>query len=287
MEWNNTGIATAIQKAKSLNALFVVVIHGGDENSNLFLDLMNDPEVTSLLSQDHCVALKLEHESEGYKQFNDLYPVILVPSVYFIDSSNGVDVEVTGGLQMTKDRLVQSIKKALAAAKVIPAESAANVENVLSPRAVRVEEARDVIRQTWDTMKENMENTDSKTSNTDDQETPSSSNVNVGTLSLEERVSRAKQLLASRREKEQEEIEEKDKSSEKERRDMGKKMQEFKKTQEEKDALKAAEERRKDREETKLARKRVKAQIEQDRLEKQAKFEIQKQQDMKERKQKT
>jgi len=137
-----------------------------------------------------------------------------------------------------------SIKKALAAAKVIPAESAANVENVLSPRAVRVEEARDVIRQTWDTMRGNVENTDSKTSNTDDQETLSSSTVNVATLSLEERVSRAKQLLASRREKEQEEIEEKNKNSEKERRDMGKKMQEFKRTQEEKDALKAAEERK-------------------------------------------
>ena len=63
-------------------------------------------------------------------------------------------------------------------------------------------------------------------------------------------------------------------------------MQDFKRTQEEKDALKAAEERKKDREETKLARERVKAQIEQDRLEKQAKFDLQKQQDLEERKQK-
>merc|ERR1739846_218175 len=52
----------------------------------------------------------------------------------------------------------------------------------------------------------------------------------------------------------------------------------------EKDAQKAAEERRKDREETKLARERVKAQIEQDRLEKQAKFDVQKQQEFEEKK---
>ena len=76
MEWNNSGIGPAIQKAKSLKALFVVVIHGDDENSNIFLDLMNDPAVTSLLSQDQCVALKIKHESDSYKQFNALYPVI-------------------------------------------------------------------------------------------------------------------------------------------------------------------------------------------------------------------
>jgi hypothetical protein len=286
MEWNNSGIGPAIQKAKSLKALFVVVIHGDDENSNLFLDLMNDTEVTSLLSPDNCVALKLKHESEGYKQFNDLYPVILVPSVYFIDSSNGVDVEVTGGLQVTKDRLIQSIKKAFASAKIVPAESAPNAENVLSPRAVRVEQARDVIKQTWDTIKESAENKNSSTSNADDQENPSSSNANLGTISLEERVSRAKELLAARRGTEQKEIEDKEKNSEKERRDMGKKVHEIKKTQEEKDALEAAKERKKDREETKLARERVKAQIEQDRLEKQAKFDVKKQQDQAERKQK-
>ena len=56
MEWNNSGIGIAIQTAKSLKALFVVVIHGeeDDENSKQFLDLMNDTEITSLLTKDNC-----------------------------------------------------------------------------------------------------------------------------------------------------------------------------------------------------------------------------------------
>ena len=152
MEWNSSGIGVAIQKAKSLKALFVVVIHGedDDDNSRKFLDLMNDDEVTSQLTKDNCVALKLKYESEACKQFSALYPVILVPSVYFIDSSNGVDVEVTGGQKMTKERLLESIKKALAVANIKPSDASVNADSVLSPRGARVEQAREVIRQTWE-----------------------------------------------------------------------------------------------------------------------------------------
>ena len=287
MEWNNSGIGVAIQKAKSLKALFVVVIHGedDDDNSRKFLDLMNDDEVTSQLTKDNCVALKLKYESEACKQFSALYPVILVPSVYFIDSSNGVDVEVTGGQKMTKERLLESIKKALAVANIKPSDASVNADSVLSPRGARVEQAREVIRQTWEA--ENKEKVDKANEEKDESQKDSVETAPAsGTLSLEERVARAKELLAARREKEQVELEDKEKNAEKERREMGKQMQEFKKTQEEKEALKAAEERKKDREETKLARERVKAQIEQDRLEKQAKFDIQKQQDLEEKKRK-
>ena len=287
MEWNNSGIGIAIQTAKSLKALFVVVIHGeeDDENSKQFLDLMNDTEITSLLTKDNCVALKLKYETESCKQFSALYPVVLVPSIYFIDSSNGVDVEVTGGHKMTKERLIESIKKALAVANVKPPEAAVNPESVLSPRAVRVEQAREVIRQIGDT--ESNENADQANGQKAEvQKESAETNQPASTLSLEERVARAKELLAARREKEQVELEDKEKNSEKERREMGKQMQEFKRTQEEKDALKAAEERKKDREETKLARERVKAQIEQDRLEKQAKFDLEKQEALEEKKKK-
>ena len=38
--------------------------------------------------------------------------MVLVPSIYFIDSTTGVDLEVTGG-EVTKDKLVESIEKAI------------------------------------------------------------------------------------------------------------------------------------------------------------------------------
>ena len=285
MEWNDSGIGPAIQQAKSMKVLFIVVIHGeeNDENSNNFMDLMDDSSVAGLLTKDTCVAIKLKHESEGCKQFNALYPVVLIPSIYFIDSSNGIDVEVTGGAQITKERLLQSIHKAMAAAKITPQGAISNPDSVLSPRGVRVEQAREVIRQTWEAKKGDNSETEEPNSKTVEGN-ESTGTASTTSLSLEERVARAKELLASKREKELDETNDKEKNTEKERRELGKQMQNFKRTQEEKDAQKAAEERRKDREETKLARERVKAQIEQDRLEKQAKFDVQKHQELEEKK---
>ena len=38
--------------------------------------------------------------------------MLLVPSVFFIDSSTGVDLEITGGV-LTKDSLLASVTKAV------------------------------------------------------------------------------------------------------------------------------------------------------------------------------
>ena len=43
----------------------------------------------------------------------------MIPSIYFIDSTSGVDIEVTGG-QITKEKLVESIEKANEKMKVGP-----------------------------------------------------------------------------------------------------------------------------------------------------------------------
>jgi hypothetical protein len=51
-------------------------------------------------------------------QFSQLYPVVLVPSIYFIDARSGVDIEVTGG-PITKEQLVGSIDKAEQQMKVL------------------------------------------------------------------------------------------------------------------------------------------------------------------------
>ena len=288
MEWNQSGIGPAIQAAKRSKLLFVVVIHGedDDEDSKHFLTLLDDQSVTSLLNPDTCVALKIKNESESCKQFSALYPVVLVPSIYFIDSSNGVDVEVTGGGQITMERLLGSINKALGVVKVIPPASVANSDDILSPRASRVEQARQVIREATVGVAEPdvQEATNEKSDvNSVDKQSVPNEEAGSSSLSLEERVARAKELLAARREQKDVETESQSKNAEVERRQLGRHLQDFKRNQEEIEAKKAAEERKKDREETKLARERVKAQIEQDRLEKQAKFDVQKQQELDER----
>merc|ERR1711894_455522 len=99
------------------------------------------------------------------------------------------------------ERLLQSINKALAVAKISPTEPNVNPDSVLSPRGVRVEQAREVIRQTWEAKKEdNSETEESNPKNVERNE--SAGTASTSSLSLEERVARAKELLASKREKE-------------------------------------------------------------------------------------
>ena len=99
MEWNDSGIELAIQKAKSMKVLLIVVIYkdDNDENSNNLMDLMEDYSATALLNKDTCVAIKLKHDGEDCKRFHSRYFVDMVPSIYFIDSHNRMAVEVAGG----------------------------------------------------------------------------------------------------------------------------------------------------------------------------------------------
>ena len=69
-------------------------------------------------------------------QFSAIYPVILVPSIYFIDSQSGVNIETTGGV-VTKEKLMESLNKA---------KNSKNATSITSPRNERVEQARQVIQ---------------------------------------------------------------------------------------------------------------------------------------------
>ena len=77
-------------------------------------------------------------------------------------------------------------------------------------------------------------------------------------LSLEERVERAKRLLADKQAQKVKEEQEKSKNAETERREMGKNIQAMKKKQEDDEIRKAAEERQKEKEEQRLALIKIK-----------------------------
>merc|ERR1719422_1913814 len=77
--------------------------------------------VLGLLSSMVCI--EVSAGSTTCAQFSAIYPVMVVPSVYFIDSTTGVDLEITGGL-VTKDSLLASVaraRKKLAEPKSSPA----------------------------------------------------------------------------------------------------------------------------------------------------------------------
>jgi len=234
MEWFNGGVSEAIAAAKSKSAVFVVVVLGaeGDEASQDLSDLLADPEIIGQLSSMVCI--KVENGSTTCKQFAAIYPVILIPSIYFIDSTTGLDLEVTGG-KLTKEMLLSSLRK------------------VSGPRATKAVSEQ---------------GSGAGPSSSVEVEAVAGSSSN-----LQDRVEKAKMMVEQRRQEKESAAAEKEKSSETERRELGKAMLEMKRNKEEKELRDAAMQRRKDKEEEKVALEKVRAQMEQDKLDKKRKYD--------------
>jgi len=211
------------------------------------------------------VCISVENGTNTCLQFSSIYPVILVPSVYFIDSSTGVDLEITGGI-VTKESLLGSINKALD--KVGEAVDIAQAAPVVAAAPASITETSASMIESSNSTKEAAE--ESKV------EAVSSNSSVEQPKPLEERVERAKLLMAQRQAEREAQEKEKEKDKEKERREVGKALLERKRMQEEQDLKEAALARRKDKDEEKKAKEAVKAAIEQDRLDRKMKYDAEK-----------
>jgi len=259
MEWFNGGVGEAIAAAKAKKAIFVVVVKGkSDEDPTKELDkILEDSEVVAALNNMVCISV--ENGTNTCLQFSSIYPVILVPSVYFIDSNTGVDLEITGGI-VTKETLMSSINKALSkVGEAIDTVQATPVVSEVQPSGTEE--------------KSEAKHTENSTSEVVQNEAANSSRTEVP---LEDRVARAKELMAQRQAEREAQEKEKEKDKEKERREVGKALLERKRMQEERDLKEAALARRKDKEEEKKAKEAVKAAIEQDRIDRKAKYDAEK-----------
>jgi len=204
----------------------------------------------------NCVSIQIGYQDEARKQFEQFYPVIIVPALYFIESSSGLNLEVAAG-EVTKEKLLASLTKALGSK---------------SPAAATATPSTDEKCQTATSSTETSPSTSSEQP-VEGATSSSSSTANTDPkVALEERVARAKELLEKRRQQKASEEDGKEKNREVERRELGKNLQEFKRKQEETESLRVAEERKKDKAEEAAARERVRAQIAQDRAEKAARF---------------
>jgi len=280
MEWFTGGVGEAIAAAKAKKAIFAVFVKGkSDEETTIKLtEILEDPEVVSALSSMVCISV--ENGTNTCLQFSSIYPVILVPSVYFIDSSTGVDLEITGGI-VTKESLLGSINKALdKVGEAVDIAQAAPVAVAAAPVAaaaapVAVAAAPASITETSATIIESSNSTKEAAEESKVEAVSSNSSVEQP-KPLEERVERAKLLMAQRQAEREAQEKEKEKDKEKERREVGKALLERKRMQEEQDLKEAALARRKDKDEEKKAKEAVKAAIEQDRLDRKMKYDAEK-----------
>ncbi|XP_077392423.1 UBX domain-containing protein 4 isoform X2 [Festucalex cinctus] len=95
MIWFSGSIPDAINLAKQRNFVFVIVIIGEDEHSSNLMSSWEDDGVTET-AQKCCVAIKVNAMSDTCMQFSQIYPVVCIPSSFFI-GENGIPLEVIAG----------------------------------------------------------------------------------------------------------------------------------------------------------------------------------------------
>ncbi|NWU93155.1 UBXN4 protein, partial [Upupa epops] len=281
MMWFGGSIPAAIAAAKQRSSVFVVFVSGEDEQSTEMAARWEDEKVTEAAS-DGFVAIKIDTKSEACLQFSQIYPVVCVPSSFFI-GDNGIPLEVIAG-SVSVEELVTRIHKVkqmhtvkgqpLENGSPSPAPSSSQssgahentqsrtVEFCDSPESGRTETI------TASTDEANSGQASQEASNSLDGQVSDAQPVNDLTLKVE----RLTKKLEERREEKRKEEEQKEIKKEIERRKTGKEMLEYKRRQEEELTKRMLEERNREKAEERAARERIRQQIARDRAERAARF---------------
>ncbi|XP_028292748.1 UBX domain-containing protein 4 [Gouania willdenowi] len=266
MLWFNGSIPDAISLAKQRNLVFVVVITGDDEQSVQLLSSWEDARV-SAAAQSSCVAIKVDTKSDTCLQFSQIYPVVCVPSSFFIGES-GIPLEVIAG-SVSPEELMKRIQH------VNQMHAAENrTVSVPPPGPVETQPSSSASLSTVasELQSESQKDKASLSSPVGEASAAEKTSSDADEENLDTRVERLTKKLEERREQKKKGEEENQIKKEMERRKVGKDMQDFKKKQEDEKTKRLLEERNREKAEEKAARERVKQQIAMDRAERAARF---------------
>ncbi|XP_040458714.1 UBX domain-containing protein 4 isoform X2 [Falco naumanni] len=282
MMWFGGSIPAAIAAAKQRSSVFVVFVSGEDEQSTEMAARWEDEKVTEAAS-DGFVAIKIDSKSEACLQFSQIYPVVCVPSSFFI-GDNGIPLEVIAG-SVSVEELVTRIHKVrqMHTVKGQPLENGSRSpapchssqsdgapENTQSRAAELCDSPESVTSETIRPSADgaNLGQASQEAANSSDGQVSDAQPVNDLTLKVE----RITKKLEERREEKRKEEEQKEIKKEIERRKTGKEMLEYKRRQEEELTKRMLEERNREKAEEKAARERIRQQIAMDRAERAARF---------------
>ncbi|XP_034550271.1 UBX domain-containing protein 4 [Notolabrus celidotus] len=272
MLWFNGSIPDAILSAKQQGRVFVVVITGEDEQSAQLMSSWEDDKVSEAANRC-CVAIRVDAASETCVQFSQIYPVVCVPSSFFI-GENGIPLEVIAGsvpaeeLMKRIHRVKQMHAQQITPDTGAPEQSGPSEDTASQPAA----EAAPVLASdpgpsvpvtaASETTKASL-----SVSPAEEQSSQQQTEEN-----LEAKVERLTKKLEERREQRKVGEEENEIKKEMERRKVGKDMQDYKKKQDDDKTKRLMEERNREKAEEKAARDRVKQQIAQDRADRAARY---------------
>ncbi|GFO30343.1 ubx domain-containing protein 4-like [Plakobranchus ocellatus] len=265
MKWFQGDIPSAIKTAKTNKSVFIVFIAGDCDKTREMENNLHSEEVTRLCEQNKAVAVKLAGGSNDCKFFSQIYPVVVIPSIFFI-GDNGVPLEVIGECKSAEE-FREKVKKTLEIQKSTSATAAEAASSIESAGAsAQAEQKSSDAASPITNAAEEVDETGSGDDNSNTQ----------GKQSLEERVDRAKELLEQKRQEKMRKEAEEARQKEIERRNIGQGVQKLREQQKEMQLLEAKRELQKEKENDRLARQKVKEEIERDRAEKALKFNKQK-----------
>ncbi|XP_030284354.1 UBX domain-containing protein 4 [Sparus aurata] len=257
MLWFEGSIPDAIISAKQQSCVFVVVISGEDEQSAQLMSSWEEDSVSEA-AQNCCVAIKVDAKSETCVQFSEIYPVVCIPSSFFI-GENGIPLEVIAG-SVSAEELIKRINRV----KQVGVKILDCVQHHLyyyNKFDADRTKSQGGVRKRDDGSQALAENVSS-----DDATQCSQSEED-----LDAQVERLTKKLEEKQE--QRKIgEENEIKMEIERRKVGKDMQDLKRKQEEEKTKRLREERNREKAEEKAARERVKQQIALDRADRAARY---------------
>ncbi|XP_042350407.1 UBX domain-containing protein 4 [Plectropomus leopardus] len=286
MLWFEGSIPDAINLAKQRSSVFVVVITGEDEQSAQLMSSWEDDRVSEA-AHNCCVAIRVDANSEPCVQFSQIYPVVCIPSSFFI-GENGIPLEVIAGSVSTEElvkrinRVKQMHAQQIGGGTVLP-EASSPVETSLLDRTASVSAPAIPVRSAVATEPATVPGIAeaSLSSTVDDDnlsatvtlaENATSDQAAQSEENLDAKVERLTKKLEERREQRKRGEEENEIKKEIERRKMGKDVQDLKRKQEEEKTKRLLEERNREKAEEKAARERVKQQIALDRADRAARY---------------
>ncbi|XP_075685339.1 UBX domain-containing protein 4 [Rhinoderma darwinii] len=276
MMWFQGSIPEAIAAAKQRSSVFVVFVAGDDDQSVQMAESWGNEDVVGAAAEG-VVAIKMDSKSDTCLQFSQIYPVVCIPSSFFI-GENGIPLEVIAG-SLSAEELIAKITKVkqMHTGKSDPLPADTNVPSnppiTSSTESCPVSESPSVESAAVPTSSASPETTPAQS---EDSTTEESKEVveDAGETSndMDETVERVMSKLEKKMEQKKKEEQEHEIKREIERRKVGKDMVEYKRKQEDDQARRALEERNREKAEDKAARDRIIQQIAQDRADRAARF---------------
>lgn len=283
MIWFDGSIPDAINEAKQRSSVFVVVITGEDDQSAQLMSSWEDDRVSEA-AHNCCVAIKVDAKSEPCVQFSQIYPVVCIPSSFFI-GENGIPLEVIAGSVSAEDlttriiRVKQMHAQQIGGGTVLP-EASGPVETSPLDSTAQASAPAGPVTSAAATELAAVPGTASLSSTVHDSSLPAtetlaesaSSDATQSEENLDAKVERLTKKLEERREQKKKGEEETEIKKEMDRRKIGKDVGDLKRKQEDDKTKRLMEERNREKAEEKAARDRVKAQIALDRADRAARY---------------